>query len=402
MRYFIEKLDQWKGLDASRLLQSLEAPYTESYVIYYTLSKVLNIGSIGSVAGGGAASNQSTAAVSNPSTASATGAIVQEDETNMMVYKAAEQQCLKIKQAMVKLLGLRAQTRIEELNAQIEAAVSATAAEVQREQRRQREGQGGGQRGGNDGERGVGGERGERGEGGEGGVGDEDEPELLLLSSNIMSASARETGIQRIENNVSPLPPSPVRATETPNPYQKEFHEINMTLKRIAVAGGFPSPTGYDIDNSHNSYQGSQEFVIGGDRHRLLHDLSLDPTHKLPDSPSPSDINLTFYSHYFLPSPPSNIEAGGWSHMIQSPLYPRSLILREGSNQGPQGGQGGQGGQGQGGSEADQMVASLTQLTNQIKASMLFMMDDNIVCSLSQSPIAEESLKKVRTNVRSL
>ena len=34
VRYFIEKLEQWKGLDASRLLQSLEAPYTESYVIF--------------------------------------------------------------------------------------------------------------------------------------------------------------------------------------------------------------------------------------------------------------------------------------------------------------------------------------------------------------------------------
>ena len=333
VRYFIEKLEQWKGLDASRLLQSLEAPYTESYVIFLTLSKVLK--------NSGAENNSELNAEGGDSR----GLTDNENETtdqNTMMLRTAEQQCLKIKQAMVKLLGPRAQTRIEELNAQIEAAMINS-------------------------------------------VGGDEGPEAVLLTAASRVLTAVDgTNIQHIESVASlppsPLPNSPRQGDDSAAELPKEFSHIGMILKRIAATGGISSPSaGFEPD-------ASQEFQVGDDRHQLIHELCLNPLYKLADTPDPAGIDLNFYSRYFLPTPPSmNIQTGGWPHMIQSPLYPRSPLVLSPSV--PQG----EGFEG----AMDQVQISMKQIEAKIKASMLFMMDDNIVCSLARSPFNEQNLNEV-------
>lgn len=111
IRYFIEKLDQWKELDASRLLDSLEQPYIECYTIFLTLSQALE------KKRGNALNNNE---VSFDSTA------LPEGDGDESMCRAAEQQCDKIRQAMVRLLGSRASSRLEELNAQIGATLSSS------------------------------------------------------------------------------------------------------------------------------------------------------------------------------------------------------------------------------------------------------------------------------------
>jgi hypothetical protein len=285
---------------------------------------------------------------------------------NIAILHAAEQQCLKIKQAMIKILGTRAQAKIEELNAQVEAA--------------HRE---------------------------------------IPLPSNESAVEADDssyTGITRIENshagvvaNTSvSVSASSTSVSEEPDATPAGFKEISIILKRIAAAGGFkashPTPSGAGIASN-------EPFQVGDERHQLLHELSLDPTHRLPEGPSPGDIDLQFYSQYYLPAPPSNdIVRGGWSHMIQSASFPRSLNpLRINV---PQGGTGTGARTGaEVGTGADEfsavepmsaMESNMTKLKSKIKSTMLFMMDDNIVCSLSRSPVAEEGLQKVGVQRRSL
>ena len=330
VRYFLEKLEQWKELDASRLLQSLEAPYTESYLIFVTLSKVLNISDSGS---------GTAISLINPSSADGGS-----DDTNMMIYRAAEHQCMKIRQAMLKLLGLRAQTRIEELNAQIEAAINARTQDDDTE--------------------------------------DENADTPLQTAASSVQRESNQTGIQRVEN-VTSMPTSPIPNLEAPLSPRREFKDITTILTRIATAGGLQSTSG-DSSNSSGSLEG--DFLIGDDRHRLVHELALDPTYKLPDSPNPAQINLSFYSRYYLPSPPSsNIETGGWSHMIQSPSYPRSPIAINTTPPAPLDPVSG---------EAEVME----KIRDRMKSTMLFMMDDNIVSSLSRSSVPKESLKQVKSN----
>lgn len=343
MRYFIEKLERWKELDSSRLLHSLESPYLESYAIFFTISK----------------------AMEGTGTPEA-GKSDSDDDTNMniAILHAAEQQCLKIKQAMIKILGTTAQAKIEELNAQVEAA--------------HRE---------------------------------------IPLPSNETAVEAEDssyTGITRIEsshagvvaNTPVSVSASSTSVSEEPDATPAGFKEISIILKRIAAAGGFkathPTPGGAGIASD-------EPFQVGDERHQLLHELSLDPTHRLPEGPSPGDIDLQFYSQYYLPAPPSNdIVRGGWSHMIQSASFPRSLNPLRISV--PQGGTGARAGAevGTGSDEfsavepMSAMESNMTKLQSKIKSTMLFMMDDNIVCSLSRSPVAEEGLHKVGVQRRFL
>ena len=328
VRYFIEKLEQWKGLDASRLLQSLEAPYTESYVIFLNLSRVLKGDSSKVTVEGG----------------DINGNVIVDSsmEEKMIMLRSAEQQCLRIKQAMVKLLGPRAQTRIEELNAQIEAALNNS-------------------------------------------VGSDEGPEAILLTAASRVLTAVDgTNIQHIETVTSlpssPLPNSPRQGDASATNLPKEFSHIGILLKRIAATGGISPPNaGFEPD-------ASQEFQVGDDRHQLIHELCLNPSYKLAESRDPAGIDLTFYSRYYLLSPPdTNIEKAGWSHMVQSPLYPRSPLMLLPSEP-----------QLQGTEEAmDQVKISMRQLEQKIKSSLLFMMDDNIVCSLSRSNIKEHDIEEV-------
>ena len=329
VRYFIEKLEQWKGLDASRLLQSLEAPYTESYVIFLNLSRVLK-GDSRKVMVEGRYTNDDVIEDSSK-------------EDNTMMLRSAEQQCLRIKQAMVKLLGPRAQTRIEELNAQIEAALNNS-------------------------------------------MGSDEGPEAILLTAASRVLTAVDgTNIQHIESVTSlpssPLPNSPRQGDVSAAILPKEFSQIGIILKRIAATGGISPPNaGFEPD-------ASQEFQVGDDRHQLLHELCLNPSYKLAESRDPAGIDLTFYSKYYLPSPPGmNIQIGGWCHMVQSPSYPRSPLMLLPSAP-----------QVQGPEEAmDQVKISMRQLEQKIKSSLLFMMDDNIVCSLSRSNVNEHNMEEVK------
>ena len=144
-----------------------------------------------------------------------------------------------------------------------------------------------------------------------------------------------------------------------------------------------------------------EPFHTGDERHQLLHELSLDLTHRLPEGPSPGDIDLQFYSQYYLPAPPNNdIVRGGWPHMIQSASYPRSLSPLRISV--PQGGTGTRTEVGAGADTFDAVEpisaieSNMRILKSKIKSTMLFMMDDNIVCSLSRSLVTEEQLEKVK------
>lgn len=345
MRYFIEKLERWKELDSSRLLHSLESPYLESYAIFFTISKAM----------GATGTNEAGKSDSDD-----------DRNTNIAILHAAEQQCLKIKQAMIKILGMRAQAKIEELNAQVEAAHR--------------------------------------------------EIPLPLNDSAVEADDSSYTGITRIENSHAgvlantpaslSISASSASVSEEPDATSAGFKDISIILKRIAAVGGFkaihPTPSSAGIATD-------EPFLVGDDRHQLLHELSLDPTHRLPEGPSPGDIDLHFYSQYYLPAPPSNdIVRGGWSHMIQSASFPRSLNPLRISV--PQGGAGA-GARAEVGTGADEfttvepmsvMESNMTKLKSKIKSTMLFMMDDNIVCSLSRSPVAEEGLHKVGINRRFL
>lgn len=352
VRHFIEKLEQWKELDASRLLQSLESPYLESYTMFFSLSKIVNATSA-SVSP--SASTDATANYSENSVSPALNSLVDsgsgssspdnEAETNLIVYRAAEQQCSKIKQAMFRILGGRAQAKIEELNAQVEAAFS-------------------------------------------------DDP-MSVLKADIDGAGP--TGIRRLENSDTaglalPLAADP-GSEEAAEAVPAGFQDISQILKRIGGAGGFgASPPAGSPRNGPNTGLAVDEFRVGNECHQLLHELCLDPTHRLPEAPSPRGVDLKFYSHYYLPSPPSsNIATGGWIHMIQSASYPRSPNVAGVIAQQDRDG---------GGSEteekANSVESNISKLKEKIKASMLFMMDDNIVSSLSSSPISESGLRQVR------
>ena len=343
VRYFIEKLEQWKELDASRLLQSLESPYLESYTMFFSLSKIVN--ATNAIAQKETASNSvsaaSVAVTGQAVSDSGSSSPDNEAETNLIVYKAAEQQCSKIKQAMFKILGVRAQAKIEELNAQVEAAFS-------------------------------------------------DDP-IGQLKADIEGAGS--TGIRRIENSdTASMAPatadSELEATATATP--AGFQDISLILKRIGAAGGFgASPP---AANGPSPVLPPDEFRVGNECHQLLHELCLDPTYRLPEAPSPRGVDLKFYSQYYLPSPPSNnITTGGWTHMIQSPSYPRSPNLVSSMRQ-----QDIDAGVAEEAEEGNSMESNMSKLKDKIKASMLFMMDDNIVCSLSSSPISESGLRQVR------
>lgn len=320
MRYFIEKLERWKELDSSRLLHSLESPYLESYAIFFTISKAMEV----------------------------TGN--SNDDLESSIFHAAEQQCLKIKQAMIKILGTRAQAKIEELNAQVEAAHREAPAPV--------------------------------------------------VESVIDAEDSSYTGITRIENSHAgvvagtSVSGSSASLSQEPDASPAGFKEISIILKRIAAAGGFTA-----IRSTPND-AGFEPFQVGDERHQLLHELSLDLTHRLPEGPSPGDVNLQFYSQYYLPAPPSNdILKGGWSYMIQSASYPRSLNPLRIST--PQGGTGtGTGADTYAVEPISAMESNIMTLKSKIKSTMLFMMDDNIVCSLSRSPVTEERLQKVRLRER--
>jgi hypothetical protein len=347
VRYFIEKLEQWKELDASRLLQSLESPYLESYTMFFSLSKVVN------TANAITPTEKASTSISKTSTTLA-GEILSdsgssspdnEAETNFIVYKAAEQQCSKIKQAMFKILGVRAQAKIEELNAQVEAAFS-------------------------------------------------DDP---IGQLNADTEGTGSTGIRRIEHSDTAsmaLPTAAAGAADsdleaTAAAAPPAFMNISMILKRIGAAGGFGvSPPA----NGPSPALPPDEFRVGNECHQLLHELCLDPTHRLPDAPSPRAVDLNFYSQYYLPSPPSNnIATGGWTQMIQSASYPRSPNLVSSMAQ-----QDRDAGVTETAEEENSMESNMSKLKDKIKASMLFMMDDNIVCSLSSSPISESGLRQVR------
>ena len=333
MRYFIEKLERWKELDSSRLLHSLESPYLESYAIFFTISKAMEVTGI------------PTAEVGNSN-----------DDLESSILHAAEQQCLKIKQAMIKILGTRAQAKIEELNAQVEAAHREVPAPV--------------------------------------------------LESVTNAEDSSYTGITRIENSHAgvvagtSVPGSATSLSQEPDASPAGFKEISSILKRIAAAGGFTAT------RSTLNDAGIEPFHVGDERHQLLHELSLDLTHRLPETPSPGDVNLQFYSQYYLPSPPSNdIVKGGWSHMIQSASYPRSLNPLRIST--PQGGTGTRAEVGTGTGvdtfavePTSAMESNIMTLKSKIKSTMMFMMDDNIVCSLSLSPVTEERLQKVEVRKR--
>ena len=72
--------------------------------------------------------------------------------------------------------------------------------------------------------------------------------------------------------------------------------------------------------------------------------------------------------------------------MVQSPSYPRSPLMLLPSAP-----------QVQGPEEAmDQVKISMRQLEQKIKSSLLFMMDDNIVCSLSRSNVNEHNMEEVK------
>jgi hypothetical protein len=345
VRYFIEKLEQWKELDASRLLQSLESPYLESYTMFYSLSKIVKTTNAIALTETASTSMSATSTTLTDEIVSDSGSSSpdNEAETNLIVYKAAEQQCSKIKQAMFKILGVRAQAKIEELNAQVEAAFS-------------------------------------------------DDPIGQLKAETEGTGS---TGIRRIEHSDTASMALPTAAAAHADPEATAaatppvFMNISMILKRIGASGGFgASPPA----NGPSPALPPDEFRVGNECHQLLHELCLDPTYRLPDASSPRGVDLKFYSQYYLPSPPSNsIATGGWTHMIQSASYPRSPNLSSAMAQ-----QDRDAGVTETVEEGNSMESNMSKLKDKIKASMLFMMDDNIVCSLSSSPISESGLRQVR------
>lgn len=342
VRNFIEKLEQWKELDASRLLQSLESPYLESYTMFYSLSKVVNITDASSRNGSDSANSSLSPHVTEsaiPSSASGSVIDSDENETNLIVYRAAEQQCSKIREAMVKVLGPRAQTKIEELEAHVEAILSGSTEPNQPS-------------------------------GDDGGVG--------------------AGGIKRIENSGAGSMSSAtadVVATSLP----KRFQEISLVLRRVAAAGGFETA----VTGSTNTVSpGGSDLMLGSEQHRLMYEICLDPTYRLPEATSPRAVKLEFYSKYYIPSlPGGTIETGDWTHMIISPYYPRSsngpdpqALALTLPSQTAHAGSGGMEGTPE---------SNLQKLKNKMKSTMLFMMDDNIVRSLSQSPIPDSGLQEV-------
>lgn len=96
-RTFISSLESWKELDAQRMIQSLEFSYMQCYAIYIATSEEANVANIN-----GETNNDKSSFI-----------------------KTAELQCRKISQGMIQVLGeSKAINRIEELSAQVEAAIA--------------------------------------------------------------------------------------------------------------------------------------------------------------------------------------------------------------------------------------------------------------------------------------
>jgi len=393
IRYFIEKLDQWKELDASRLLDSLEQPYIECYTIFLTLSQALEM--------------KKSSKIENEGS---------EEDGDESMCRAAELQCDKIRQAMVKLLGSRATSRLEELNAQIKASLSASTTDIKENSD----------------------------------IGTRSSSESFSIRGGGDSEGHRENNpISDVHEDVVCTSTSEV---SPPPPLPQEFLDIDLILKRISGAGGLPPLSSSSTDGDPKSGTDLGGFIFGDERHKLLHELSMDQTYRLPDVPTQRTTDLSFYSKYFLPLPPNNsIKSGGWFDMIQADSYPRSRTqgqqsssssasvgrsrstssastARDGralsplpphlqSNIGrsrggssapmyipdpplnPQsrsgamasglGDLGGDDGRGAEVDSRDMMQKQLEEISLKIKGAMMFMVDDNIVCSLSASPFAE-------------
>jgi hypothetical protein len=117
-----------------------------------------------------------------------------------------------------------------------------------------------------------------------------------------------------------------------PVPLPQEFLDIDVVLRRITGAGGLPPLSTPPTEGGNKNGTDLGGFIFGDERHKLLHELSLDPSYRLPDVPM-RNTDLSFYSKYFLPLPPNNsIKAGGWFDMIQADSYPRSRTQQSSSS----------------------------------------------------------------------